>query len=133
MGRFKRLVEAKEVMEKFIADYRIRNTAGLRYCKKGEWHFIRRRGEVVIPIIAFLERGMKIPMGPVIRDYLRHFQLAIIQCAVNVFRILGCVDALNEKMRLRLTHHDINWYYNLQYLKGKSYYMKARDDKVRLF
>ena len=71
-------------------------------------------------------------MGPVMRDYLRHFQLALIQCAVNVFRILGCVYALNEKMGLRLTHHDVNWCYNLQHLKGKSYYMKARDDKVRL-
>ena len=47
-----------------------------------------------------------------------------------MFRILGCVDALNEKMGLRLTHHDVNWYYNLQNLKGKSYYMKTRDERV---
>ena len=71
-------------------------------------------------------------MGPVTRDYLRHFRLDPTQCAVNVFRILGCLDALNEKMGLRLTHHDVNWCYNLQHLKGKSYYMKARVDKVRL-
>ena len=45
---------------------------------------------------------------------------------------MGCVDALNEKMGLRLTYHDINWCYNLQHLKGKSYYMKAMDDKIRL-
>ena len=42
------------------------------------------------------------------------------------------MDTLNEKMGLRLTHHDVNWCYNLQYLKGKTYYMKLRDDKVRL-
>ena len=42
------------------------------------------------------------------------------------------MDALNEKMGLRLTHHDVNWCYNLQYLKGKTYYMKARDERVRL-
>ena len=42
------------------------------------------------------------------------------------------MDALNEKMGLRLTHHDVNWCYNLQHLKGKSYYMKAKDDEVRL-
>ena len=71
-------------------------------------------------------------MGSVMRDYLRRFRLAPIQCAVNVFRILGCMDTLNEKMGLRLTHYDVNWCYNLQHLKGKSYYMKARDDKVRL-
>ena len=93
---------------------------------------MRQEGEVVIPIIAFLEGGMRIPMRPVMKDYLRHFRLAPIQCAVNVFRILGSVDALNEKMGLRLTHYDVNWCYNLQYLKGKTYYMKARDERVRL-
>ena len=86
----------------------------------------------MIPIIAFLEGGMRIPMGPMMRDYLRHFQLAPIHCAVNVFGILGCVDALNEKIGLRLTHYDVNWCYNLQHLKGKSYYMKTLDDKGRL-
>ena len=76
MGRFKRLVESEEAMEKFITDYRIPNTVGLRYCKEGEWHFMRQGGEVVIPIIAFLEGGMRIPMGLVMRVYLRLFRLA---------------------------------------------------------
>ena len=86
----------------------------------------------MIPMIAFIEGGMRITMGPVTRDYLRHFRLAPTQCAVNVIRILICMDTLNEKMGLRLTHHDVNWCYNLQHIKGKSYFMKARDDKVRL-
>ena len=41
------------------------------------------------------------------------------------------MDALNEKMGLRLNHHNVNWCYNLQLLKEKSYYMKTRDDRVR--
>ena len=86
----------------------------------------------MIHIIAFLEGGMRIPMGSVMKDYLRHFRLAPTQCVVNVFRILGCVDVLNKKMGLRLTHHDVNLCHNLQHFKGKSYYMKVRDDKVRL-
>ena len=68
MGRFKKLVELEEAMEKFIVDYRIPSTVGLRYCKEGEWHIMRQDGEVVIPIIAFLEGGMRIPMRLVIRD-----------------------------------------------------------------
>ena len=133
MGRFKKLVESKEAMEKFIVDYRIPSNVGLRYCEEGEWNFMRQGGEVVILMIAFIEGGMTIPMGSVTRDYLRHFRLVSTQCAVNVFRILGCVDALNEKMGLRLTHHDVNWCYNLQHLKGKSYYMKARMTRLGLF
>ena len=78
MGRFKKLVESEEAMEQFIADYRIPSNVGLRYCKEGEWHIMRREGEVVIPIIAFLKGGMRILMGPMMRDYLRHFRLVLI-------------------------------------------------------
>ena len=49
-----------------------------------------------------------------------------------MFRILDCVDTLNEKIGLRLTYHDVNWCYNFQHLRSKSYYMKTRDDRVRL-
>ena len=69
----KKLVKTEEAMENFIADYKIPPTVSLRYCKKGEWHLMRRTGEVVIPILAFIEGGIRIPMGPVISDYLRHF------------------------------------------------------------
>ena len=55
MGRFKKLVESEEAMEKFIADYRIPSNVGLRYCEESEWHFMRQGGEVVIPMIAFIE------------------------------------------------------------------------------
>ena len=108
MVKLKKLVETEEVMEKFIADYRIPPNVSLRYCKEGEWHLKRRTGEGVIPLLVFIKGGVRIPMGPVMRDYLRHIRLAPTQCAANVFRILGCVDALNEKMGLRLTHHDVN-------------------------
>ena len=59
-------------------------------------------------MIAIIEGRMKIPIGRVIRDYLRAHRLAPTQCAPNMFRILGFADALNEKMGLGLTHHDVN-------------------------
>ena len=132
MGKLKKLVEIEETMEKFIADYRIPPNMGLRYYKEGEWHFRKETGKVVIPILAFIEGGVRIPMGLVMGDYLKHFRLAPTQCAANMFRILGCVNALNKKMGLKLTHYDVNWCYNLQLLKDKSYYLKMREDRVRL-
>ena len=117
MGKLKKLVESKKAMEKFISNYRIPPNIYLRYCEEGEWHFRRQEGEIVIPLIAFIEGGVRIPIGPMMRDYLRYFQLAPIQCPTNVFRILGYVGALNEKMGLRLTHHNVNWCYNLQHLR----------------
>ena len=47
-------------------------------------------------MIAFIDGGMRIPMGRVTRDYLIAHRLSPTQCAPNVFRILGSVDALNE-------------------------------------
>ena len=59
-------------------------------------------------MIAFIEGGIRILMGKVTRDYLRAYRLAPTQYAPNMFRILGSVNALNEKMDLNLTHNDVN-------------------------
>ena len=96
MGRFKSLVDSEEGIENFMAQNRIPQRVGIRYCKEGQWHTDRKEGEVVIPMIAFIEGRMKIPMGGVTRDYLRAHRLAPIQCTPNMFRILGSVDAFNE-------------------------------------
>ena len=71
-------------------------------------------------MIAFIEGGgrMRISMGRVTRDYLIAYRLAPIQCAPNMFRILGSVDALNEKMGVNLTYHNVNWVYNYHKLTG---------------
>ena len=69
-------------------------------------------------MIAFIEGGMTIPMGTITRNYLRFFRLSHTQCASNMFRVLGSIEALNERMSLNLTHHDVNWVYSLHHLKG---------------
>ncbi|XP_050278148.1 uncharacterized protein LOC126719660 [Quercus robur] len=35
-------------------------------------------------------------------------------------------------MDLKLTHHDVNWVYNLHHLKGQGYYLRSRYPKVKL-
>ena len=133
MGRFASLVDSNEKIEQFKVKYKIPSDVFIRYSNEEEYYTKRETGEVVIPMIAFIEGGMKIPMGTVTRDYLRAFRLAPTQCAPNVFRILGSIDALNEKMNLGLTHHDVNWVYNLHYLsKKEEYYLKSRYPQVRL-
>jgi len=108
MGRFAYLVDSAENIESFIAQYRIPSGVSIRYCKEGKWHEKRQEREVVISMITFIEEGMRIPMNTITRDYLRAHRLAPIQCALNMFKILGSVDALNEKMGLGLTHHNVN-------------------------
>lgn len=76
MGRFAHLVDSEEGIESFRALYRIPLEAFIRYCKDGEWHEKRQEGEVVISMIAFIEGGMRIPMGTVTRDFLKTHRLA---------------------------------------------------------
>ena len=119
-------------MGSFRAKYRIPPTVGMRYAAQGEWVDARKTGEVVISMIAFIEGGMTIPLGTIIRNYLRFFRLSPTQCAPNMFRVLRSAEALNDRMNLNLTHHNVNWVYNLHHLKGQQYYLKSRHLEVRL-
>ena len=132
MGKFKRLVDSEEGMEKFRAKYRIPPRVGMKYATQGDWVDDRKIGEMVIPMIAFIEGEMTIPIGTITRNFLRFFRLSPTQCAPNMFRILGSIEILNEKMNLNLTHHDVNWKYNLHHLKRQGYYLKSRYPEVRL-
>ena len=132
MGKFKRLVDFEEGIEKFRAKYKIPPRVGIGYAAQGEWMDDRRTGEVVIPMIAFIEGGMTIPIGTLTRNFLRFFRLSPTQCATNMFRVLRSIEVLNERMNLNLTHHDVNWIYNLHHLKEQGYYLKLRYLEVRL-
>ena len=119
-------------MEKFRAKYRIPPSVGVRYTTHGEWVDDRKTREVVILMITFIEGGMTIPMDALTRNFLRFFRLSLTQCAPNMFRLLGSIEVLNERMNLNLTHHDVNWIYNLHHMKGQGYYLKSRYPEVRL-
>ena len=103
MGRFASLVDSSSKIELFKERYHIPQEVGLRYCSTEQIVTNREVGEVIIPIIAFIEDGMTLPMGRITRDYLINHKLYPHQCAPNMFRILGCVDALNEHIQLGLT------------------------------
>ena len=107
MGRFKHLVDSPAGMEGFRAKYQIPQGVALSYCAPDQIHTNREEGEVVVPMIAFIEGGMTLPMGRITRDYLINHRLTPHQCAPNLFRVLGCVDALNKQMGLGLTWHDV--------------------------
>ena len=112
MGRFKHLVDSEEGIKSFRIKYNIPPNVGIRYAAQGEWFDERKTREVVIPMIAFIEGGMTIYMGTLTRNFLRFFRLSPTQCAPNMVRVLGSIEALNERMNLNLTNHDVNWTYN---------------------
>ena len=132
MGRFECLVKSPALIEIFKEKYHIPQKVSLRYCSLEGLAFDRKVGEVIIPMIAFIEGGMTIPMGRIIRDYLRNHRLCLQQCAPNFFRILGAVDALDQHLGLRLTWHAVVHLYEGYQQKGAGFYLKSRSDVVRL-
>ena len=75
MGRFKHLVDSPADMEGFRAKYHISQGVALWYCAP-DWIVTNRKyGEVVIPMITFIEGEMTLSMGRVTRDYLLNYRL----------------------------------------------------------
>ena len=105
---FKHLVDSEEGMKNFRTKYNIPPNVGVKYVAQGEWFDDRKTGEVVIPMITFIEGGMTILMSTLTRNFLTFFRLPPTQCAPNMFRVLESIEVLNERMNLNLTHHDVN-------------------------
>ena len=75
MGRFKHLVYSLAGMEGFRARYHIPQGVGLKYCPSDRILSDRETGQVVIPMIAFIEGGMTLFMGRITRNYLINHRL----------------------------------------------------------
>ena len=119
-------------MEGFRAKYHIPQGVALRYCAPDQVVTNRNEGEVVIPMIAFIEGGMMLPIGRVTWDNLINHRLCPHQCAPNLFRVLGSIDAFNEQMGLRLTWHYVIHMYECHSLADSRYYLKSMSNIVRL-
>ena len=100
MGRFQRLVKNLALIELFKEKYHIPQEVSIRYYSIEGLAFDREVGEVIIPMIAFIEGGMTILMGRIMRNYLRAHRLCPQQCAPNFFRVLRAIDVLDRHLGL---------------------------------
>ena len=82
--------------------------------------------DLVLPIVAIVEGGVRIPMHPFLINFLVHFRLSPLQCVPNVFRIIMGTAVLMEKLGLNLTVHDITYVYRLQATGRNQYTLVAR-------
>ena len=83
-------------------------------------------------MIAFIEGWMTLPMGGITTDYLRNHRLYPHQCAPNLFRVLGAIDALNQHLGLGLTWLDVVHLYEGHKQKGAGFYLKSRSEVAKL-
>ena len=94
--------------------------------------FDRKVGDVVIPMIAFIEGGMTVPMGRITRDYLHAHRLYPHQCAPNFFRVLRSIDALDRHLGLGLTWYDVAYLYEGHIETQVGFYLKSCSSVFKL-
>ena len=73
-------MDSEEGMNSFRIKYNIPLHVGVRYAAQGEWLDERKIGELIIPMIAFIEGGMIFPMGTLTRNFRSYFRLSPTQC-----------------------------------------------------
>ena len=132
MGRFERLVKTPALIESFKEKYNIPQEVVVRHCTTEEVEFDRKVGEVIIPMIAFIEGGMTVPTGRITRDYLLAHRLYPHQCAPNFFRVLGSIDALDRHLGLGLTWYDVAHLYKGHIESRAGFYLKSHSSVVKL-
>ena len=126
------MVNTPKSFRKFRRKYNFLEDVELEYCPEFEAILSRGEVKVVIPLVAIVKGGVRIPMSDLVTNFLRHFKIFPDQCNPNVFRIVSSVDTLNKKLGLKLTEHDINYIYSFQDSKTFGYYFKIRHGEVRL-
>lgn len=75
MGRFASLVDTPKNKEAFKDKHNILTGVKIEHYHLGQWYTKRPTWAMVIPIITFIEGGMKIPIGRVVRDFLILYRL----------------------------------------------------------
>ena len=132
MGKFKPMVDTLEKLVEFRRVCNIPEDVKVSYCPEFEAIFSRGEERVVIPLVAFVEGGVRIPMSKLLTYFLWHFKVCLNQCTSNVFRVVSNIDVLNRTLNLNLTEHDINYIYSYQDSKTSRFYIKIRHGEVRL-
>ena len=120
------------LIELFKEKYHIPQEVLIRYCSTEGLSFDRQVGEIIIPMIAFIEGGMTILMDRITGVYLRAHRLCPQQCAPNFFRVLGAIDALDRHLGLGLTWYDVAHLYEGHQEARAGFYLKSRSNVVKL-
>uniref|UniRef100_A0A2N9FNU8 Uncharacterized protein n=1 Tax=Fagus sylvatica TaxID=28930 RepID=A0A2N9FNU8_FAGSY len=126
-GKLARYVNTPETMALFRRLYQVPDDVGLRYVHWSD-ALPPSSGELLIPVVAVVEGGVRFPIDPLLADFLSYFSLSPTQVNPNIFRIVMGTVELNRRLGLELSTYDIVWTYILhRNSKTESYSLRPRD------
>uniref|UniRef100_A0A2N9FJ33 Uncharacterized protein n=1 Tax=Fagus sylvatica TaxID=28930 RepID=A0A2N9FJ33_FAGSY len=124
-GKLARYVNTPEAMEKFRRHYGVPDDVYLEY-RFWEDAITGEPGDLIIPVVAVIEGGVRFPMDPLLADFLDYFRISPSQISPNIFRIVNGVAELNRRLGFNLTVHDIIAYLLPPYHPTRSLFSKAQ-------
>ena len=121
------LLNTKASLATFRRTFNIPEDVNVAYCHESEIAFYRCSGSntAFFPLMEILEGGVRFPVSPFLLNTLRFYGLSPEQLPPNFYRVVSCVDRLNQLYGLELNHHDINFMYSLCKTKTAYYYLKS--------
>uniref|UniRef100_A0A2N9HL39 Uncharacterized protein n=1 Tax=Fagus sylvatica TaxID=28930 RepID=A0A2N9HL39_FAGSY len=125
-GKLARYVNTPEAMEKFRRHYGVPDDVYLEY-RFWEDAITGEPGDLIIPVVAIIEGGVRFPMDPLLADFLDYFRISPTQISPNIFRIVNGVAELNRRLGFNLTVHDIIATYFLRTTQHEAFSLRPRD------
>jgi hypothetical protein len=125
-GRLAKYVNTLETMAAFRRHYSILDDVRLEY-RFWEDVLPKQSGDLLIPMVAIIEGGVRFPLDPLLVEFLNYFNLSSTQVSPNILRIIMGVVELNRRLGLSLTVHDIVAMYTLYSTKNKAYSLRPRN------
>ena len=102
------------------------------HCHESEIALHKGQGIAFFPLMAVLKGGVRFSVDPLVISTLRYYRLCPDQLLPDFYRVVSCVSRLNHTFGLQLDHYDINHMYSLCENKSSNYYLKTKDNRVRL-
>jgi hypothetical protein len=105
-GKLGRYVDMPEAMAVFHHLNEVLDNLGLKYV---HWNdaFNLATGDLLIPMVAVVEGGVRFLIDPFLADFLSYFSLVPTQANPNVFRIVMGTVELNRRLGLEFSTYDI--------------------------
>ena len=129
---FAYLLNAGAPLAAFRQAFSIPDDVELAHCHESEIALHRGAGTTFFPLMSVLEGRVRFPIDPLLLNTLRYYGLSPDQLPPNFYQVVSCMGRLNQTFGLQLDHHDVNHMYSLCGKKKSNYYLKTRDNKVRL-
>jgi hypothetical protein len=133
-SKLARLVNSEDSMTRFRQIYQVPPSVLLTYCHSDNLP-VTNRDELLIPVMAVVEGGVRFPLHSLLIDFLQTVNTSPSQVSINIFRIIMGVVAINHHLGVNLTTKKILSVY--QYMcpgeeSRTSCHLKARELNVKL-